>query len=504
MWSTLEAQGLQASGAALVVVVALLVRWLVSLHPYSGMGLSPMFGDYEAQRHWMELTFQLPLSRWYHYDLLYWGLDYPPLTAYVSYICGSVASVVEPALVALDASRGYETVTSKVFMRATVLICDLVVFIPSLALLAKCVYDKQWMLRMELLMLMLLQPAFILIDHGHFQYNNVSLGLTTLAVVCILRDYNFVGAVCYCLALNFKQMSLYYAPAITFYLLAKCVYGPRFLSLFATLATAVLLTFSVLWAPFCVFSDTTCVDGLAQVLHRIFPVGRGLFEDKVANVWCCLDLFLKLRQRVASQEHLVYLCTLATLLAFLPSVLDLLRRPPSRTRFFLSLFNCSMAFFLFSYQVHEKSILLPLLPMTFLLSEASLLASHFGAVATFSMYFLLVKDGLVVPYVAGSLGYVCFGIYPYLTSSRLHADVSAPGIDRGGRVHRWQRVYVLVSLLGMLVLHLVAALVPPPAKYPHVHQYLFALYACAHFVLALGYTTYWQWTVVEVAKTKTD
>ena len=47
-----------------------------------------MYGDYEAQRHWMELTIHLPTRQWYTYDLQYWGLDYPPLTAYVSWLCG--------------------------------------------------------------------------------------------------------------------------------------------------------------------------------------------------------------------------------------------------------------------------------------------------------------------------------------------------------------------------------------------------------------------------------
>lgn len=49
-----------------------------------------MFGDYEAQRHWMELTNHLPLRQWYKYDLQYWGLDYPPLTAYHSWLCGKM------------------------------------------------------------------------------------------------------------------------------------------------------------------------------------------------------------------------------------------------------------------------------------------------------------------------------------------------------------------------------------------------------------------------------
>lgn len=38
----------------------------------------------------MELTLHVPVAQWYTYDLPYWGLDYPPLTAYVSWLCGYV------------------------------------------------------------------------------------------------------------------------------------------------------------------------------------------------------------------------------------------------------------------------------------------------------------------------------------------------------------------------------------------------------------------------------
>jgi alpha-1,3-glucosyltransferase len=55
---------------------------------FVGQSTPPMYGDYEAQRHWMELTVHLPLRQWYTYDLPYWGLDYPPLTAYISWMCG--------------------------------------------------------------------------------------------------------------------------------------------------------------------------------------------------------------------------------------------------------------------------------------------------------------------------------------------------------------------------------------------------------------------------------
>jgi len=60
----------------------------------SGYNTPPMHGDFEAQRHWQEITVNLEPSEWYkqgpNNDLRYWGLDYPPLTAYHSWLCGKV------------------------------------------------------------------------------------------------------------------------------------------------------------------------------------------------------------------------------------------------------------------------------------------------------------------------------------------------------------------------------------------------------------------------------
>ena len=66
-----------------------------------GESTRPMYGDYEAQRHWMEITTHLPFREWYTYDLQYWGLDYPPLTAYVSYFFGLIAQTVNPDMTLL-------------------------------------------------------------------------------------------------------------------------------------------------------------------------------------------------------------------------------------------------------------------------------------------------------------------------------------------------------------------------------------------------------------------
>ncbi|KAF9431230.1 Glucosyltransferase-like protein [Podila epigama] len=84
----LEENQLKRTGAWIAVGAAVLVRWAVSLGPYSGFATPLRFGDYEAQRHWMELTLHRPVREWYSDGSKWWDLDYPPLTAYVSWICG--------------------------------------------------------------------------------------------------------------------------------------------------------------------------------------------------------------------------------------------------------------------------------------------------------------------------------------------------------------------------------------------------------------------------------
>jgi alpha-1,3-glucosyltransferase len=69
----------------------------------------------------------------------------------------------------------------------------------------------------------------------------------------------------------------------------------------------------------------------------------------------------------------------------------------------------SLGFFLASFQVHEKAILLPALPLALLAPALPAAASAFAAAATWSMWPLLVRDGLAWPalllggaYVAGA------------------------------------------------------------------------------------------------------
>ena len=92
------------------------------------MGKGPLYGDMEAQRHWMEITIHLPVYDWYltlaHNDLLYWGLDYPPLTAFHEYALGKIAEYICPEVVTFEASRGCETSTCIVITHIANVYCS--------------------------------------------------------------------------------------------------------------------------------------------------------------------------------------------------------------------------------------------------------------------------------------------------------------------------------------------------------------------------------------------
>ncbi|XP_037828683.1 probable dolichyl pyrophosphate Man9GlcNAc2 alpha-1,3-glucosyltransferase [Lucilia sericata] len=207
-----------------VLCVGIGTRGIVSLSSYSGASTPPLFGDYEAQRHWQEITYNLPSNQWYlnstDNDLLYWGIDYPPLTAYHSLFVGIIANRINSSYVRLYDSRGFESVEHKSFMRLTVLAADFIIYIPACVIVLTSL--KPYISTEHLLpslVLLVLYPGQVLIDNGHFQYNNVSLGLFIYSVACIIQNrYNW-ASLFFTLSINYKQMELYHALPIFVYLL---------------------------------------------------------------------------------------------------------------------------------------------------------------------------------------------------------------------------------------------------------------------------------------------
>ncbi|KAL4435016.1 hypothetical protein ABPG77_003841 [Micractinium sp. CCAP 211/92] len=478
---------------------ALLLRWGVSLHGYSGMGVPPRYGDYEAQRHWMEVTVNLPPDQWYRNssanDLSWWGLDYPPLSGYQSWLTGQYVRLREPAAVELEKSRGYESPSSKSLMRQTVLASDAAVFLPAAAAAAAAFGSGSSSARQRLpaLAALLFNPAAILIDHGHFQYNCIGLGLALAGAAAAAAGREVLASLLFSLSLNHKQMGLYYAPAFFAFLLGRCLQRGTAVGKAGAvlrLGLAVAATFAVVWAPWLAGGAGATLG----VLGRIFPTQRGLYEDYVANFWCASSRFIKW-SRVLSQGGLVRLCGAATLAAAAPAMASQIARPTPRG-FLLCLANSAMAFFLFSYQVHEKSILLPLLPLTLLLGrEQPRLLRWLNAMAVFSMLPLLKKDGLGLATAAATAA-----CHAAITLAGCNAEGGAEQARRpgGGAGSIGQLPDAMVRLASRLSLATCAALlaasaaVPPPPRLPFLYDALITFWAFLHFFALFVYTNWLQ------------
>ncbi|KAG8543759.1 hypothetical protein GDO81_023754 [Engystomops pustulosus] len=244
--------------------------------------------------------------------------------------------------VALNTSRGYESLHHKLYMRATVLVADLIIYLPAVILYCSHLQEPSPKRKVLSLLCFLLYPGLILIDYGHFQYNSVSLGFALWGIIALSRGCDVLGSLAFCLALNYKQMELYHSLPFFCFLLGRCIkrgITGRGLLLLLRIGGTVIGAFGLCWIPF-----LTDIEQILQVLRRLFPLGRGLFEV-----------------------------------------------------------TCALSFFLFSFQVHEKSILLVSLPACLLLSEVPLMATWFLLTSTFSMLPLLQKDGLVTAYVTTTL-----------------------------------------------------------------------------------------------------
>ena len=441
-------------------------------------------------------------------------------------------SLINPSWFLLDKSRGIEDPLLKVYMRATVLVSEYLVYVPAAIIFLRHYSRAQGVGTTSAsiaLVAVLLQPATILIDHGHFQYNTVMLGFVVATISSLYTDRLLWACVFFVAALGFKQMALYYSPVIFAFLLGSCL-TPHFrpgrllsiglITLFAFVGLFAPLLLGALYEterkiklpyqseppllqllPVTVNKDSRLYIVLlqvAQVVHRSFPFARGVFEDKVANFWCSLNTFYKLR----SLEGVITLPRVSiyfTLISVLAPLL-IIGAIPRKSLLPYALASSAWGFFLFSFQVHEKSVLLPLLPMTLLLGSKDGLSKEYRAwigwanlLGVWTMYPLLKRDELRTPYVVVSLLWAyLLGLPP--TSVSAYYDPKDENVLGKARppddLHTMSKILHFQYYIIMAFWHLLEAFAEPPEDKPDLWVVVNACFGAVGFGICYLWCTW--------------
>ncbi|KAM7373841.1 hypothetical protein PAMP_006538 [Pampus punctatissimus] len=272
--------------------------------------------------------------------------------------------------------------------------------------------------------LLLWNFGLLIVDHIHFQYNGFLFGFLLLSVAKHLQSRHLQGALLFVVLLNLKHIYLYVAPAYGIYLLRSYCFtqdnkdgSVRWssfspLRLFA-LGGIVVSVCALSFGPFIVTGQ------LPQVLSRLFPFKRGLCHAYWApNIWALYNVLdkslttlsetlnitalilssslkvwfflknfffpgvrLKLLEEaelprasmtgglVQEFQHSVlpsvspFITLVCTLLAILPALASIWWRPRGARGFLRCLLLCALASFIFGWHVHEKAVLIAILPL---------------------------------------------------------------------------------------------------------------------------------------------
>lgn len=154
-------------------------------------------------------------------------------------------------------------------------------------------------------------------------------------------------------------------------------------------------------------------------------------------------------------------------------------------------------------QVHEKSILLPLMPVMLLAPEQPVLSRWLPPVACFSMYPLLKKDGLTLAYIAMMMlwGAVCWPEdnqeeeeeKEQAKATKAQAKpTKAHGRKKGKQRQEGSRLLMLTlgaSAVLAVGVHAAGWMLEPPERYPYIFD---AMITSLSFVHILGMAAYLQ------------
>lgn len=362
--------------------------------------------DLEVHRNWIAITHSQRPSEWYFESTSKWTLDYPPLFAWFQWVLSQVAVILDPKMVTISALP-YSSLRAVVFMRSTVLLSEAALFASlwrlwgTASLFGNCISKRRLPLA---LILFAFNFGLIIVDHIHFQYNGFLLGILFLSGSLLIEGRFILAAFGFIVLLNMKHIFMYVVPAYFVYFSFNYILastGRCFTGVLVKLFKVGLVAVSVTALS---FSPYFSKSHLNQIFLRLFPFDRGLTHTYWApNVWALYNFAEKLLCSINNHFHIwpsinttpgsltsglvgdnkyVVLHTVTplhtailSLTAMLPNLLRCAKRsltfdtsyaPFLGTEYFKVTIGAAWACFLFGWHVHEKAVLMFLLPLNFL------------------------------------------------------------------------------------------------------------------------------------------
>uniref|UniRef100_A0A673W6F4 Alpha-1,3-glucosyltransferase n=1 Tax=Salmo trutta TaxID=8032 RepID=A0A673W6F4_SALTR len=354
-----------------------------------------------------------------------WTLDYPPLFAWFEYGLSHVAQHFDKEMLVVQ-NLNYTSPATVLFQRLSVIVTDMV-FIYAVKECCRSVREEKGSKDLLghpffiLAALLLWNFGLLIVDHIHFQYNGFLFGILLLSVARHLQGRHLEGALLFAVLLNLKHIYLYIAPAYGIFLLRSYCFtedntdGSVRWSSFSplrlvALGSIVISVCALSFGPFIAMGQ------LPQVLSRLFPFKRGLCHAYWApNVWALYNMVdkalsvlgvrLKLLDvtklpkasmtggLVQEFQHsilpsvspsITLICTLLSIMV----MLSIWRRPRGTRGFLRCLVVCALGSFMFGWHVHEKAILMAILPFSILAVESREDAGIFLMLTTTGHYSL--------------------------------------------------------------------------------------------------------------------
>ncbi|XP_030033553.2 probable dolichyl pyrophosphate Glc1Man9GlcNAc2 alpha-1,3-glucosyltransferase isoform X2 [Manduca sexta] len=312
----------------------------------------------------------------------------------------------------------YKSDMTVLFQRLSVIVLDIIFIYAarSCALLVKH--------RILLLFILLIcNPGLLMVDHIHFQYNGFLYGILLLSICSMINSNHLQAALWFAILLNLKHIYLYVAPVYIVYLLrtycfmvvsadgTNTAWYSFSITNLLTLGVVVTAVFCVSFGPF--------LDHLPQIFARLFPFKRGLchaywapnfwalynFGDKIIQHFM-VKLGLDIKKTEASMtgglvqefSHSVLpsitptITFVLTFISMLPALIKLWHLGADRRYRALSfvrcLVVCATCSFMFGWHVHEKAVLMILIPMSFICVLGDIDGKLFLIISTVGHYSL--------------------------------------------------------------------------------------------------------------------